>query len=229
MRWVQSEGKQRQHPKFGYISRYNHSAIGEHDRIMWTLGCARYLELHPDRGTDVATLLSGMVQRYVVRDQTLYPSTIEAAAKGRLFHLNDVAFVKAGNHLNGAFIDNPAQLWFTPMYDRRSDKKWKALKEALKTALRDEAVAKHMGNGVERQPIAGECGYIQRYLSYVSAAYNTCPESYIQDWSVMQPRAASIAHVRCKGGRCSVDESTSVDDLIKETAEQKMAKLDDDE
>lgn len=225
VRWVLSDGKRLSHGKFGYISRYNHSAIGEHDRIMWTLGCARFIETHNDIKTDVATMLSEIVRKYIVRDQTLYPSTMKDTAERMEapFYLNDLGFIdiSSENHLGmlkGETIDNPAQLWFTPMYDGYGID----MKMCLKKALRSDDVASYMRGVV--QTTAGDCKYIQDYLKHVNEVYNICPESYVQDWSVMQPRAASIAHVQCGEDKCFVSDLT-VDDLIRETALHKISKL----
>lgn len=114
-----------------YASRYNHSAIGEHDNAMWILGtAARANKFSRDPVySDTAigktdSLMDRWTSTCVARLPTWYPpSILEDSIKNSLYHLNDTAFLIANSHRiqsvlkrsdgSPVLLDNPAHLWWT--------------------------------------------------------------------------------------------------------------------
>lgn len=201
------------HPRtFQYLSRYNHSGIGEHDRLMFTLGCARAHDHYRKTFPTVTHLLQHFVMTFVVRDQTLLPGDVTRTGDG-LFYLNDAAFVRPSSRTLPITIDNPAQLWSVPLYPVP---KWYV---AVLRALRSDMVSEFTCT-TSRPVASGDDTYIQSYLRLHHDAYAVAPEAYIQDWTLLQPRAARYAHVRCSR-TCRVDSSVTVNGAITSIARRK--------
>lgn len=199
-----------EHPRsFVYLSRYNHSAVGEHDRMLFVLGCRRYL---PESNfDDFDSLLSHFVRTFVVRDQTRYPDDVSRMGDAaHAFYLNDAAFVEAPHALPEPRIANPGQLWFTPYYPRPP---WAA---HLARALRSDAVARflHPHTTVVRTPTDR---HVQDYLRRQHEVHRVAGESQLQDWTLLQFRHARYAHVECASGsapRCRVNTRVGVGDVV---------------
>lgn len=140
---------------FWYGSRYNHSAIGEHDNAMWVLGSAWRTKKMIRGGAARLTPNEVIVRtdqrvdtwtsRVVARLPTWYPpSILEASIKYSLYHLNDTAFLIANSdqvydvlrHADAegtpVVIDNPAHLWWS------DSEKVTAAKLMVEMLLRDQ-------------------------------------------------------------------------------------------
>lgn len=139
---------------FWYASRYNHSAIGEHDNAMWVLGSAWSVKKKLHGGVRITPnevivrtdqQLDSWTSRIVARLPTWYPpSILEASIKYSLYHLNDTSFLiansdkvydvlrHADNEKTPVVIDNPAHLWWS-----NSDKVTPA-KRTVEDVLRDK-------------------------------------------------------------------------------------------
>ena len=135
-----------------YASRYNHSAIGEHDNAMWCLGTSRHANkystdsIYSDNElgrTD--RLMDRWTSTCVARLPSWYPpSILEDSISNSLYHLNDTAFLIANSHRiasvlrysNGApvVLDNPAHLWWS-----RRDGDSVEVKQLVETVVRDQS------------------------------------------------------------------------------------------
>lgn len=115
-----------------YASRFNHSAIGEHDYAMWALGAARHLIGQPATATpplpsETDALLDFWCSKVVARLPTWYPvSILDDSIKYHLYHLNDTSFLSLRSAVKSeevqvltaannepVLIDNPCHLWWT--------------------------------------------------------------------------------------------------------------------
>ena len=134
-----------------YASRYNHSAIGEHDNAMWVLGTSTRAHKYSadPRYSDSAlgktdSLMDRWTSACVARLPSWYPpSILEDSILYSLYHLNDTAFLIANSHRvssvlqyadgSPAVLDNPAHLWWS-----RRDVESVEAKERLEKVVRDK-------------------------------------------------------------------------------------------
>ena len=150
-----------------YASRYNHSAIGEHDNAMWCLGTsvrANKYSNDPVYSDSVLGKTDSLMDRWtstcIARLPSWYPpSILEDSISSSLYHLNDTAFLIANSHRissvlqyadgSPVVIDNPAHLWWS-----KRDVDSVQAKKLVEAVVRDRAFIERWdtlirsGNGI---------------------------------------------------------------------------------
>lgn len=202
-----------------YASRTNHSAIGEHDRIIFTRAASSYAS-HVSLGLGVRNPVSRFVHilydTIIVRNQTWYPpSILEHCIEHGLYHINDVSFLNAklcngeislDNILGDVVLDNPCQLWRNNMYSSRaadrvrhymiSDSKW--------LTRFNRYLSKSSPYDAVRAPTGTE---ISEYLK-LQHEMQADMESYLQHWTFLNYEASVFAEVVSRSDNLDVSSRT---------------------
>jgi hypothetical protein len=200
------------HPKtFLYVSRYNHSAIGEHDRMLMVFGAHRFAK----RPSEVQRVLREFVDRFVVRDQFSNPENIaRTAADARAFHLNDLTYAPKGATVVGPVLHNPAQLWFTPTYSIP----WA---NTLRAALTSSAMQRylHPHTSITARPTSR---YVDAYLRRQYEMMQIAEEHHLHDWVVHRHRNAQYVSIKCGKATCRVNSSKTFRDAVVEHRDRRI-------
>lgn len=197
-----------------YASRYNHSAIGEHDKILMTAGARKIVKDRkkldlgfgvPRKNDKIERLSHILGQTAIVANQTWYPPSVLAySLKNDCYHLNDESFfcdvlnkgeISEDNILDSLWINNPCQMWRQP-YNRTP------IAERVINFLQgnEEFIYKFNDKITfeDRTPIYfpdPNINYIQEYLALQWRLQTTAPIRFMQEWTFMNYEATVYAQI----------------------------------
>lgn len=197
-----------------YASRYNHSAIGEHDKMLMTAGARKIVKDRkkldlgfgvPRKNDKIERLSHILGQTAIVANQTWYPPSVLAySLKNDCYHLNDESFfcdvlntgqISDDNILDSLWINNPCQMWRQP-YNKSP------LAERVINFLdcNEEFIYKFNDKITfeDRTPIYfpdPNVNYIQEYLALQWRLQTTAPIRFMQEWTFMNYEATVYAQI----------------------------------
>lgn len=219
-----------------YASRYNHSSIGEHDKMMFVHAANRLISsqygcklnlgfVNPQKEHRIERLSTLMGQTFVVANQTWYPpSVLDFSVQNGCYHLNDEVFfcnllndsqpkLKEFNVFDAVHIDNIAQLWMTPAYNNHTPSR--NIFTYLTTPKTNKLFIEKFNDGIAktsgREPIFPPrpgVDYVQNYLREQYSAQSTSPLAYMQNWSFTNYEASMYAEIVRNNGKFAVTRAT---------------------
>lgn len=208
--------------KEAYVSRYDHSAIGEHDRMMLVLGSMKYidylskeklhmyelLKINLGFGIDSKSSRKNIKTRFIrlisnffiLKNQSWYPpSILEFSRNENRYHLNDLSFISdTPNTFTEVLIDNPAQIWIHPYHINKNNNLYVDCVQNIKDVLNKDYITINQNLGSENVHAITTINVkhgASAFIKLQEKIQNFNPKMFIQDWIYLNNKDVLFAHI----------------------------------